>query len=134
MDLVSNNCTKATWTLGGMSTGCYRVNKQGNVVGPQSILLRGQLENVLNRAARYVTGNYTYETESMTGIQKEIKLEWQKKRRKDSRLIMLFKGLKGAVSILTNDLVSPPPTLTTGLPDIIIPWHFKPSYNDCMYN
>ena len=44
---------------------------------------------------------------SMTGILKQLKWESLKKRRKDSRLIMLYKGLKGAASIPTNDLVPP---------------------------
>ena len=43
----------------------------------------------------------------MTGILKNLKWESLKKRRKDSRLIMLYKGLKGAASIPTNDLVPP---------------------------
>ena len=43
----------------------------------------------------------------MTGILQQLKLESLKKRRKDSRLIMLYKGLKGAVSIPINDLVLP---------------------------
>ena len=43
----------------------------------------------------------------MTGILKQLKWESLKKRRKDSRLIMLYKGLKGAASIPTNDLVPP---------------------------
>ena len=39
----------------------------------------------------------------------DIQHKWEslKKRRKDSRLIMLYKGLKGAASIPTNDLVPP---------------------------
>ena len=45
----------------------------------------------------------------MTGILKQLKLESLKKRRKDSRLVMLYKGLKGAASIPTNDLVPPHP-------------------------
>ena len=69
----------------------------------QSILL--QLEKVQQRAARFVTGNYTYETGSMTGILEQLKWESLKKRRKDSRLIMLYKGLKVAARIPTNDLV-----------------------------
>ena len=40
-------------------------------------------------------------------ILKNLKWESLKKRRKDSRLIMLYKGLKGAASIPTNDLVPP---------------------------
>ena len=43
----------------------------------------------------------------MTGILKQLKWESLKKRRKDSRLTMLYKGLKGAASILTNHLVPP---------------------------
>ena len=43
----------------------------------------------------------------MTGILKQLKWESLKKRRKDSRLIMFYKGLKGAASIPTNDLVPP---------------------------
>ena len=75
---------------------------------PQSILLQDELEKIQKRAARFVTGNYVdYETGSMTGILKQLKWESLKKRRKDSRLIMLYKGLKGAASIPTNDLVPP---------------------------
>ena len=59
------------------------------------------------RAARFVTGNYLYETGSMTGILEQLKWESLKKRRRDSRIIMLYKGLKGAASIPTNDLVPP---------------------------
>ena len=57
--------------------------------------------------ARFVTGNYIYETGSMTGILEQLKWESLKKRRRDSRIIMLYKGLKGAASIPTNDLVPP---------------------------
>ena len=74
---------------------------------PQSILLRDELEKVQKRAARFITGNYICETGSMTGILKQLKWESLKKRRKDSRLIMLYKGLKGAASIPTNDIVLP---------------------------
>ena len=46
------------------------------------------------RAARFVTGNYNYETGRMTGILGQLKWESLKKRRKDNRLILLYKGLK----------------------------------------
>ena len=59
------------------------------------------------RAARFVTGNYGYKTGSMTGILENFKWESLKGKRKESRLIMLYKGLKGAASISTNDLVPP---------------------------
>ena len=54
------------------------------------------------RAARFVTGNYNYETGSMTGILGQLKWESLKKRRKDNRLILLSKGLKGKASVPTS--------------------------------
>ena len=53
----------------------------------------------------YVTGNYDFETGSMTGILGQLKWESLKKRRKDSRLILLYKGLKGKARIPTDDLI-----------------------------
>ena len=64
-------------------------------------LLKGlnpsKLEKVQNRAARFVTRNYTFEEGSMTGILEQLKWESLKKRRTDNRhtCILLFKGLKG---------------------------------------
>ena len=79
-----------------------------SVWDPHSILLQDELEKIQKRAARFVTDNYVdYEIGSMTGILKQLKWESLKKRRKDTRLIMLYKGLKGAASIPTNDLVPP---------------------------
>ena len=52
-----------------------------------------------------MTGNYVFETGSMTGILGQLKLESLKKRRKDSRLILLYKGLKGKARIPTDDLI-----------------------------
>ena len=49
-------------------------------------------------------GNYVFETGSMTGILGQLKWESLKKRRKDSRLILLYKGLKGKARIPTDDL------------------------------
>ena len=43
----------------------------------------------------------------MTGILEQLKWQSLKNKRKDSRLIMLYKGLKGAASTPTNDLVLP---------------------------
>ena len=74
-------------------------------------------------AARFVTGNYTYETGSMAGVLEQLKWESLKKRRKDSRLIMLYKALKGVANIPTSDLVP-----QTDIPGIIIPWNFKPHW------
>ena len=60
---------------------------------------------VQNRAARFLTGNYVFETERMTGILGQLKWEFLKKRRKDSRLILLYKGLKGKARIPTDDFI-----------------------------
>ena len=57
------------------------------------------------RAARFVTGNYNYETGSMTGILGQLKWESLKKRRKDNRLILLYKGLNGKARVPTDDLI-----------------------------
>ena len=62
---------------------------------PPGVVLQEELESVQKRAARFVTGNYNYETGSMTGILGQLKWESLKKRRKDNRLILLYKGLKG---------------------------------------
>ena len=41
----------------------------------------------------------------MTGILEELKWETLQKRRKDNRLILLYKGLKGKTGIPTVDLI-----------------------------
>ena len=53
---------------------------------------------------RFVTRNYVYETGSMTGILGQLKWESLKKRRKDNRLILLYKGLKGKARIPSDIL------------------------------
>ena len=52
-----------------------------------------------------MTGNYNYETGSVTGILGQLKWESLKKRRKDNRLILLYKGLKGKASVPTDGLI-----------------------------
>ena len=52
-----------------------------------------------------MTRNYVYETGSMSGILGQLKWESLKKRRKDNRLILLYKGLKGKARIPTDDLI-----------------------------
>ena len=66
-----------------------------SVLDPHTQCLHEELEMVQNRAANFVTGNYVFETGSMTDILGQLKWESLKKRRKDSRLILLYKGLKG---------------------------------------
>ena len=53
-----------------------------------------------------MTRNYVSETGSMTGILGQLKWESLKKRRKDNRLILLYKGLKGKARSPTDDLIS----------------------------
>ena len=67
--------------------------------------LHEEWEKVQNCVARIVTRNYVYETGSMTGIIGQLKWESLKKRRKDKRLILLYKGLKGRARISTDDLL-----------------------------
>ena len=139
---VSNICTKANMTHGFLrrtSSACPQDVKESTYKGlvgpvleygcsvwdPSSILLQEELEKVQKRAARFVTGNYIYETGSMTGILEQLKWESLKKRSRDSRIIMLNKSLKGAACIPTNDLVPPPPT-QLGMSEITTLWHFKP--------
>ena len=57
------------------------------------------------QSSRFVTRNYTFEKGSMTGILAELKWETLQKRRKDDRLILLYKGLKGKARIHTDDLI-----------------------------
>ena len=65
-----------------------------SVWDPHTHGLQQELEKVQNRAARFVTGNYVFETGSMTGILGQLKWESLKKTRKDSRLILLYKRVK----------------------------------------
>ena len=117
---VSNICTKANRTLGFLRPNIYACLREvkeaaykglvcpvleysGSVWDPSGIGLQNELEKVQNRAARFVTGNYNFETGSMAGILEPLKWESLKKQSRDSRLILLYKGLKGKASIPTHD-------------------------------
>ena len=119
---VSNICTKANRTLGFLRRNLYSCPQEvkeaahkGLVrpvleysvffLNPSGVGLQNELEKVQNRAARFVTGDYNFETGSMTGILEHLKWESLKKRRRDSRLILLYKGLKGKASIPTDGLI-----------------------------
>ena len=78
---------------------------KASVWDPPGVVLQEELQSVQKRAARFVTGNYNYETGSMTGILGQLKWESLKKRRKDNRLILLYKGLKGKASVPADDLI-----------------------------
>ena len=66
-----------------------------SVWDPHTDKLQEELEKFQNCAARFVTRNNVYETGSMTGILGQLKWESVKKRKKDNRLILLYKCLKG---------------------------------------
>ena len=75
------------------------------VWNPYAHGLQEELEKVQNRAARFVAGNHVFESVSMTGILGQLKWESLKKRRKDCRLILLYKGLKGKARVPTVDII-----------------------------
>ena len=56
---------------------------------PPGVVLQEELESVKKRAVRFVTGNYSYETGSMTGILGQLKWDSLKKRRKYNRHIAI---------------------------------------------
>ena len=116
---VSNVCTKANRTLGFLRRNLYSGPQEvkeaaykglvcpvldygSSVWDPPGIVLQEELESVQKRAARFVTDNYNYETGSMTGILGQLKWESLKK---DNRLILLYKGLKGKANVPTDDLI-----------------------------
>ena len=69
------------------------------------MVLQQEIEKVQNRAARFVTCNCCFETVGTTGIlKKKTKMGVSQEGRRDSRLILLYKGLKGTASIPTDDL------------------------------
>ena len=78
------------------------------------------MEKVQNHAARFMTGNYNFETVSVTSIFEQLGWMSSHKRRKGSKLILLFKGLKCRANIPCDDLQS-----QIGAKGISIQWHFK---------
>ena len=99
------------WPLDRMKEAAYKtlvrpIFEYGSTVwDPHCKGLFDKLKNVQKRAARFVTRNYSYETGSMTGILEELKWETLQKRKKDNRLILMYKGLKGKARIPTDDLI-----------------------------
>ena len=71
---------------------------------PYGIVAQEKMEKVQIHAARFVTGNYSFETGSMTSILDQLGWESLHKRRKGSKLILLYKHLKGRASIPCDDL------------------------------
>ena len=117
---ISNICTKANRTLGflrrtlfscpqNVKEAAYKgmvrpiLEYGSSVWDPHPDKLQEELEKVQNRATRFVTRNYVYETGSMTGILGQLKWESLKKRRKDNRLILLYSQYKKKRKLL-NDI------------------------------
>ena len=89
---VSHICTKANRTLGFLRRNLYACPKEikeaaykglvrpvleysGSVWDPSGVGLKNEVEKVQCLAARFVTGNYNFETGSMTGILEHLKWE-----------------------------------------------------------
>ena len=102
---INNICTKANRTLGFLRRNLFSCPQDvkeaaykglvrpvleygSSVWDPHTKCLQEELEKVQNRAARFVTRNYTFEEGSMTGILEQLKWESLKKRRTDNRLIL----------------------------------------------
>ena len=133
---VSNVCTKANRTIGFLRRNLYSCPQEvkeaaykglvlpvldygSSVWDPPSVVLQEELESVQKRAARFVTGNYNYETGSMTGILGQLKWESFKRRRKDNRLILLYQVLK-VKPVYQQMTLSP----KLGVVEISTLWHF----------
>ena len=98
----SNICTNANRTFGLLRRNLYLCPQDivkkvcpvleygSSVWDPQGVVLHEELESVQKRAAIFVTGNYNYETGSMTDILGQLKWESLKKRKKDNILILLY--------------------------------------------
>ena len=119
---VSNVCTKANRTPGFLRRNLYACPQEvkeaaykglvrpvqeysDSVWDPSGEGLQNELEKVQSRAARFVRGNYNFETRGMTGILEHLKWVSLKKWRRDSRLILLYKGLKDKASIPTDGII-----------------------------
>ena len=120
---ISNICTKANRTLGSLRRTLFACTQDVREAAYKQMVrpilkyvssvwdsftdkLQEKLEKVQNRAARFVIRNYVYETGIMTIILGQLKWEYLKKRRKDNRLILLYKVLKSKARIPTDDLIS----------------------------
>ena len=120
---VNNVCTKANRTLGflrrnpyaclqGVKEAAYKglvrpvLEYGGSVWDPSGVGLQNEVEKVPNRAARFVTGNYNFETGSMTGILEHLK--WKSPENGGETVdSLLYKGMNGKASIPTDDLIPP---------------------------
>ena len=135
---VSNVYTKANRTLGFLRRNLYSCPQEvkgaaykglvrpvldygSSVWDPTGVVLQEELESVQKRAARFVTGNYSYETGSMTGILVQLNWESLKKRRKDTRLIYYYIKVLKVKPVYQQMTLSP----KLGVVEITTLWHFR---------
>lgn len=119
---VANICNKAYSTLGVLRrnlSSCPQNVKEKAFLGlvrpgleyassvwdPHNLGLQKELEKVQNRAARFVTADYSWDPGSMTGIISRLGWKSLRVRRKESRLILFYKGLKGQANVPVKNLV-----------------------------
>ena len=76
---------------------------------PHQKYLQDKLENVQNQAARFIASDYSEEPDSMTKILvlEQLKFEPVKQHRKQSRLVLFYKGLNHQAAIPTSQLQRP---------------------------
>ena len=92
MEYTCNVCTKAYRTHGFLRRNLYSCPQEvkeaaykglvapvldngSSVWDPAGVVLQEELKSLQKRAARFVIGNYSYETASMTGILGQLKWE-----------------------------------------------------------
>ena len=71
----------------------------------KKIALSGRIRKGSKSCCKICDRKLCQETGSMIAILGQLKWESLKKRRKDNRLILLYKGLKGKARIPTDDLI-----------------------------
>ena len=108
---VSNVCTKTNRILGFLRRNLHSCPQEvkeaaykglvrpvldygSSVWDPPGVVLQGELESEQKRAARFVTGNYSYETGSMTGILDNLNGNPSRKGGKTTYLYCYIKVLK----------------------------------------
>ena len=100
---------------------CPVLEYGSSVWDPYTDKLQEELEKVQNRAAKFVISDYVYETGGMTGILGQLEWESLKKRRKDNRLFLLYKGMKGILPGYLQITSSP----RLGVAEISTLWPFR---------
>lgn len=78
-----------------------------SVWDPHQQYLIKKIEAIQRRAARFISNNYEYEPGSMTKILDQLNLIPLQERRRQNRLIALFKGLHGGGRIPLHELQTP---------------------------